>query len=40
MARQLNATCNFSAGYLIYNIPDETMEVGVKIKQPMENAIW
>ena len=32
MARQLNATCNFNMGYLICDIPDNTIEVVVKIK--------
>ena len=32
MARQLNANCNFKTGYLICDIPDNTMEVVVKIK--------
>ena len=32
MARQLKATCNVSSGYLICNIPNNTMEVVVKVK--------
>ena len=32
MARHLNATCNFSTGYLICNVSDNAMEVVVKIK--------
>ena len=32
MARQLNVTCNFYLGYLICDIPDNMVEVVVKIK--------
>ena len=32
MAHQLNASCNFNLGYLICDIPDNTVEVVVKIK--------
>ena len=32
MARHLNATCNFTIGYLICDIPDNTLEIVVKIK--------
>ena len=32
MARQLNVTSNFNTGYLICNIPDNTVEIVVKIK--------
>ena len=34
MARQLNATCNFSTRYLICDIPNNTIEEVVKIKIP------
>ena len=29
---KLNATCNFNSGYLICDIPDNTLKVVVKIK--------
>ena len=32
MAHQLNASCNFNLGYLICDIPDNTMQMVVKIK--------
>ena len=32
MERQLNTSCNFNTGYIICDIPDNTMEVVVKIK--------
>ena len=32
MARQLNTSCNFNTRHLICNIPDNMMEVVVKIK--------
>ena len=32
MAQQLNAMCNFNMGYLISDIPENTVVVMVKIK--------
>ena len=39
MAHQLNASCNFNSGYLICDIPNNTVKVVVKIKTMFGNHI-